>query len=242
MQWSADAVVLGCRRHGEAGVILEVMTREHGRHLGLVRGGRSRRLQPTLQPGNLVAATWKARLAEQLGIFIVEARDLRAARLMESASTVHAAHLLAAHLRLLPERDPHARLFDALNVILERTDDGLLLAELLVRFELALLEDLGFGLDLSKCASTGDIADLVYVSPKTGRAVSAGAGAPFRNRMFALPAFLVDRANASPNRSDIQDGFKLTGHFLERHIYHPRNIAPPDSRSSFLQDFNRGSS
>ncbi|KAB0680125.1 DNA repair protein RecO [Aureimonas leprariae] len=233
MEWRERAIVLGLRRHGETSVIAEVMTRSRGRHLGIVRGGRSRKLQPVLQPGNDVEATWRARLDEQLGTFAVEPLELRAARLMESPVALHGIQLLAAHLRLLPERDPHPRLFDGLELILDHFDEPLRAGELVLRFEAAVLEELGFGLDLASCAATRRTDDLIYVSPKSGRAVSREAGEPWRDRMLPLPAFLRDPAvRAEP--AEIADGFRLTGYFLARHVWMPRGTEEPASRPALI--------
>ncbi len=231
MEWREPAIVLGLRRHGETSVIAELMTRERGRHLGIVRGGRSRRLQPVLQPGNSVEATWRARLDEHMGTFVLEPLALRAAQVMGSAAALHAIQLLAAHLRLLPERDPHPRLFDAFELILADLGDPMRLGELVLRFEVSLLEDLGFGLDLSACAATGRTDDLAYVSPKSGRAVSRDAGEPWRDRMLALPPFLRD-LSCRPAAPEIVDGFRLAGYFLDRHVWAPRGIAEPASRQA----------
>ncbi|MCO5147820.1 MAG: DNA repair protein RecO, partial [Aquamicrobium sp.] len=151
MEWRDEGIVLGTRKHGESSAILEVMTRAHGRHLGLVRGGRSRKQQPMLQAGNLVEIIWRARLDEHLGIFQAEPLELNAARLFDSASAIYAIQTLAAHLRLLPERDPHAALYEALKVMIGHLDEPVAAAELVVRFELLILEELGFGLDLLTC-------------------------------------------------------------------------------------------
>ena len=155
MEWRDEGIILGIRRHGETAAIAEVMTREHGRHLGLVRGGRSRKLQPVLQPGNRVEVTWRARLDEHLGTFVVEPLELNAARLFDSAVAVYGLQTISAHLRLLPERDPHSGLFETLALMLGHLDDPAAAAELVVRFELLILDELGFGLDLSACAATG---------------------------------------------------------------------------------------
>lgn len=233
MQWQDQAIILGVKRHGETSVIAELMTHAHGRHMGLVRGGRSRRLQPLLQPGNRVEATWRARLDEHLGTFQVEAVALRAARLMEQATSVHGVQAMAALLRLLPERDSHPHLFDALDIILDSMDDPADAGELFVRFELAVLEDLGFGLDLSECAATGGREDLAYVSPKSGRAVSRPAGLPYAEKLLALPSFLAVRNGTAADREGLEGAFRLTAFFLNRHVYEPRGIPMPVARAAF---------
>lgn len=234
MEWSEEAIVVGTRRHSESDAILEVMTRGRGRHLGLVRGGRSRRLRPVIQPGNTLAVTWRARLDEHLGYFRVEPVAERAAHLMQSGHGLFGLQLAAAHLRLLPERDPHPRLYEALAVIMDCMDEPGLAAELMARFELLLLDELGFGLDLRSCAATGGAADLAYVSPKTGRAVSRAAGMPYDNQLLRLPAFLVERAG-TPSSAALEDAFRLTGYFLDRHVFAPRGLAAPETRDSFLR-------
>ena len=234
MEWRDEAIVLGTRRHGETSTILEVMTRAHGRHLGMVRGGRSRKLQPVLQPGNRLEIVWRARLDEHMGSFAVEPLELNAARLFDSAAAVYGLQTLAAHLRLLPERDPHQGLYEALEVMIEHLADAAAAAELVVRFELQVLEELGFGLDLATCAATGTAEDLAYVSPKSGRAVSRAAGEPWRDRMLPLPAFLKRGAGLRAQPDDIDDAFRLTGFFLTRHVYEPRGMAEPDARTGFL--------
>jgi len=233
MQWTDEGIVLGVRRHGEASGILELMTREHGRHLGLVRGAFGSRLKPVLQPGNAVSATWRARLDEHLGNYTVEGVNLRAANFFASSHAVFGVSHLAALMRLLPERDPHETLYGALDELLDRLDDPARAAPMLVRFELRLLAELGFGLDLAQCAATGDVAELDYVSPKSGRAVSRGAGAPYADRMLRLPAFLRDDT-ALPAGQDLTDGFALTGYFLSRHVLEPRGLALADERAHFI--------
>ena len=242
MEWQDEGLILGVRKHGETSAIVELMTAEHGRHLGLVRGGRSRRLRPVLQPGNSVRARWHARLEDHLGTYTIEAEELRAAQLMASQSAIYGVQLLAAHLRLLPERDPHPGLYRAGKVIIENLDQPEIVASLIVRFELALLEELGFGLDLDRCASTGQSSQLVYVSPKSGRAVSEAAGKPWADRMLSLPGFLNRHDKAwgrIPQTPDLRDGFALSGFFLDRHIYGPRGIRPPDERQGFIKSAAR---
>src|SRR5690606_8298420 len=186
MEWRDEGNILGTRRHSETSAILEVMTRAHGRHLGLVRGGRSRRMQPVLQPGNRVDLVWRARLDEHMGLYQVEPLELHAARLFDSACAVYGLQTLAAHLRLLPERDPHEDLYRTLALLVAHLDEPAAAGELIVRFELLVLDELGFGLDLARCAATGRGDDLAFVSPKSGRAVSREAGQPWAERMLPL--------------------------------------------------------
>jgi len=233
MQWIDDGIVLGVKRHGESSVILELMTRAHGRHLGLVRGGSGTRLRGVMQPGNALRATWRARLDEHLGHYTVEALNLRAANFLPAAHAVHGVTHLAALCRLLAEREPHAGIHDALEAILDRLDDASLAAPMIARFELDFLAELGFGLDLAACAATGATTELVYVSPRTGRAVSRAAGEAYRDRLMRLPAFL--RGEADPeSANDLADAFTLTGFFLERHAFAPRGLAMPEARAHFV--------
>ena len=235
MEWQDDGIILGARRHGETSLIVEVMTREHGRHLGLVRGGRSKRLAATVQPGNSVAIVWRARIEEHLGQFALEAITLRSGVLMDNAAALYALSVVATHLSLLPERDPYRAMFETLEVVMEHIHLPEVAAALLVRFELALLGELGFGLDLSECAATGATQELIYVSPKSGRAVSRAAGAPYHDRLLALPAFLNGRSVAEdPTADELSAGFAMTAYFFERHVLEPRQIRMPDARAAFL--------
>ena len=238
MQWSDEGIVLSVRRHGEAGAILELMTRAHGRHLGLVRGGFGTRLKPVLQTGNSLSASWRARLDEHLGNFTVEGLRLRASSFFASPHAIYGVTHLAALVRLLPERDPHAGLYAVFEQILDRLDDPVWAAPMVVRFELQLLSELGFGLDLERCAATGAIGDLIYVSPKSGRAVSRAAGAPYADRMLRLPAFLHNR-DVPPAGRDLADGFALTSFFLARHVLEPRGMTLTDERAHFIAALNR---
>ena len=234
MQWSDEALVLGSRKHGESAVVLELMTRAHGRHLGLVHGGRSKRLSPVLQPGNTVHAVWRARLDEHLGVFTVEAGEMRSARMIASRLALHGVGAMAALLRLVPERDPHPTLFDLAAALSDHLDDPNVAPALFARFELALLSELGFGLDLSECAATGARHDLAFVSPKSGRAVSRAAGEPYRDRLFALPAFMQGEFQEGPGLEEIRAGFALTEFFLRTHLFEPRGLPVPDERARFV--------
>lgn len=239
MEWRDEGIILGTRKHGETSAILEVMTRAHGRHLGMVRGGRSRRMQPLLQPGNRVDLVWRARLDEHMGMFQVEPLELHAARLFDSACAVFGLQTIAAHLRLLPERDPHEVLFETLALLLEHLDEPANAGELVIRFELMVLDELGFGLDLTTCAATGQSTDLAFVSPKSGRAVSREAGLPWADRMLALPAFLQRGSGLRADLSAMEEAFRMTGYFFTRHVYEPRGLDAPDARAGFLSALRR---
>jgi DNA repair protein RecO (recombination protein O) len=233
MQWTDEGIVLGVKHHGETSVILELMTQGRGRHLGLVRGGAGKRLRAVLQPGNSLRATWRARLDDHLGHYVVEGINLRAAGFLAAAHAVHGVTHLAALCRLLAEREPHARIHGALEAILDSLDDAPAVALLVARFELAFLAELGFGLDLACCAATGATTELVYVSPRSGRAVSRAAGEAYRDKLMRLPDFL--RTAAEPaSAADLADAFALTGFFLERHAFAPRGLALPDARARFV--------
>ena len=238
MQWTDEGVVLGVKRHGETSVILELMTQERGRHLGLVRGGAGTRLRAVLQPGNSLRATWRARLDEHLGHYAVEGTNLRAAGFLTAAHAVHGVTHLSGLCRLLAEREPHARIHRTLEEILDKIDDPFSAATLIARFELAFLAELGFGLDLEACAATGTTTDLIYVSPRSGRAVSRTAGEEYRDKLLRLPAFLRTDDEA-PSAADLADSFALTGFFLERHAFEPRGLPMPAARARFITAITR---
>lgn len=232
MEWSETGIVLSARRHGETSAILELLTRDHGRHLGLVRGGRSRRQQSALQPGNSVTAAWRARLEEHLGTFTVELVTPRAALIMDDPASLSALSSLSAMTSLIPEREPHPHLYEATRLVLDALTKSDHWPALMARWELGLLEELGFGLDLSECAATGAKENLIYVSPKSARAVSADAGEPYAPKLLELPPFLLSGQGATPE--DIHAAFKLTGYFLNRHIFGPRGIKMPDTRARMI--------
>ena len=234
MDFTDEGILISARPLGEANSIAELFTRAHGRHLGLVRGGRSRRLRPLLQPGNVLSVTWRARLSEHLGSFAVELLDARAARVLDDEAALAAIGSLAALAKLLPERDPHSRLYAEALHMLRALDDTSAWPALLVRWELLLLQDLGFGLDLSACAATGVAADLSFVSPRSGRAVSRDAGQPYCNRLLKLPRFLLEEEPAPPPQ-DVAAGFALTGHFLERDVLGPQGLAMPQPRDRLIE-------
>ena len=206
MRWSDEGILLSMRAHGEGHAVAEILTRAHGRHLGLVRGGSSRRMRPFLQPGNSVSITWTARLESHLGNFTLELLAERAGRWLHHAASLHAMSTLNSHLHLLAERESHTELYDHLVALLGVLDDPERAAAHFVHFEMDLLQDLGFGLDLSSCAATGETDNLTHVSPRTGRAVGKVAAAPYEERLLRLPEFLVSKEIAvAPSRGDIAD-------------------------------------
>ncbi len=241
MDWSDEGVVLAGRRHGENALIVQLLTRDRGRHAGLVRHGQGPKTRGTFEIGNRVLVTWKARLAEHLGTITGEALHCFAPAFMNDPLRLGCLSAAAALAEtVLPEREPHRRAFDALVRLFEalERDEGWAVA--MVDWEMLLLAELGFGLDLGTCAATGSTEDLVYVSPKSGQAVSAAAGEPYRDRLLRLPPFLVpgDGARrAAP--ADVLDGLAVTGHFLDRRILAPESIALPAARSRFVDALRR---
>ncbi|VAW12587.1 DNA recombination and repair protein RecO [hydrothermal vent metagenome] len=246
MEWTDRGIVLGTRRHGESGLIVEALTYAHGRHLGLVRGGRSSRHRATFQPGNSLQLTWRARLEDHLGVYSGDMSVARAAAVIESRTRLYGLGLAVALARLPAEREPAPQLASQLETLLDLiAEDGVWLPEL-VRFELAILGDLGFGLDLTECALTGVAEDLAWVSPKTGRAACRKAGAPYRDRLLVLPEFLQARPDhkdpaggETVSDADILAGLRLTGHFLDTNVYGPRTIAPSETRAGLVRDLQR---
>ena len=238
MEWNDDAIVLSSRAHGENGAILELLTRDHGRHAGLVRGGASRRVKPTLQPGNSVHVQWRARLEEHLGSFNCELARARAGELMDSRDALAGLNAFTAVTNAaMPEREAHAAVFRGGEVLLDAmlADDTAHWLPLYVRWEAGLLEALGFGLDLSECAATGAKTDLTYVSPKSGRAVSALAGEPYKDRLLRLPSFLIGQSRANrPTADEIRDAFALTDFFLRQFVFEPQGTAAPAERARFI--------
>jgi DNA repair protein RecO (recombination protein O) len=224
MEWQAPAVVLSARPHGEGGAVVTVLTAAMGRHAGLVRGGAARGQAAVWQAGNLVEARWVARLAEQLGALSGELAHPAAALAMEDPLALA---LLASACGLaeaaLPERQAHPVVFDGLvRLIAGLAAGGDRAVADYVRWEAALLADLGYGLDLRRCAVTGEAEGLAFVSPRTGRAVTAAAAGPWQDRLLPLPAFLLgpERAGANDRAGprDWEAGLRLTGHFLAREV------------------------
>lgn len=242
MDWSDQGIVLTRRHHGEAAAIVTLLTREHGRHAGLVRGGGGKRAAALYQPGNLLSARWRGRLSEHLGMFTAELTQSFAARALDDAVRLGGVASACAVLEAaLPEREPHTALFDATLALLQAIDsapDSPTWGAEYVRWECRCLADMGFGLDLESCAVTGERDGLAFVSPRTGRAVSATAGEPYADRLFTLPGFL--QGEASPSAGDVAEGLRLTGHFLERHVLSPHGRRVPAARTLFAERWRRG--
>ncbi len=229
MEWESPAIILSARTFGEADLIVSALTELHGRHAGLARGGVGRRQVALWQAGNAVALRWTGRVADQLGTFGAELVHAAGALVLDDArglAVLNAACAVADGA--LPEREPHPRLFSGLLRVLASVSEPDAAIEAMILWEAALLADLGFGLDLSRCAVTGVAAGLAYVSPRSGRAVSAEAAGAWRDRLLRLPPFLC--GNAPPTPDDLQDGLRLTGHFLARDVFGAHNRPLPPAR------------
>jgi DNA repair protein RecO (recombination protein O) len=238
MEWADEGVILNTRAYGETSAVAEIFTLNHGRHFGLVRGARSKRLAPTMQTANLVAVNWRARLADQLGVMQTELLEPHAARAIDDPFALSGAASVCGLARLLPERAPCPSLYRALKVFLSRLDEPPIWPALVAPWELMLLSELGFGLDLESCAATGARDDLIYVSPRSGQAVSAKAGAPYKDKLFRLPAYLRGRdaavLHAPPTVRDLLDALALTGFFLDKRLLAPNGAGLPEARRRLL--------
>lgn len=232
MEWSDDGIVLAVRPHGESSAILEVLTRLHGRHAGLVRSGASRKSKAAFQPGNSLHLVWRARLNEHLGNFAAEPVRSRAGLIIEHREALAGLNAFSTmSSAVLPEREAHQSVFEAAEFLLDAiaADDFAHWGPLYVRWETGLLEELGFGLDLSHCVVSGATDDLEFVSPRSGRAVSRAAAAPYKERLLALPPFLLASQNAAPI-ADIRAGLRLTAHFLLERVLRPHGKELPAAR------------
>ena len=229
MQWQDTGFVLAARRHGESALIIELLTQKHGRHAGLVRGGQSPRWRAMLQPGNEVAAVWRGRLDEHLGTIGCELLRTHAARFLDDpgrlAGLTSAAALVAA---ALPEREPQPEVFASFARLIEALDSAIDWPAHYVTWEQDLLGALGYGLDLTRCAVSGATADLAYVSPRTGRAVSRTAGLPYNDKLLRLPEFLW--RDVPIDEGQLALGLTLTGYFLAHHVFAPQGRALPAAR------------
>ena len=234
MDWRDEGIVLAARAHGEGAAVVQLLTREHGRHAGLMHGGSSRSKRGMVEPGNLVDAAWRARLSEHLGNFTIETKRHYSAQFMDDPARLAALSAACAITEIvIPEREPHPGLFAATCALLDMLSDGEpdIWPAVYIQWELGLLQEMGFGLDLTSCAATGDVDNLIYVSPRTGRAVSQVAGQPYHERMLTLPRFLrPDGRGEGANDADFSVGLRLTGFFLARHAFDPLDRALPAAR------------
>ena len=234
MEWSDKGIVLSARPHGETASVAMLFTEFHGRHAGLVRGGQGQRARGLYQAGNVVTVVWRARLEEHLGNFRCELVHAAAAGLLHDALRLSALSAACAVLQAaLPERHPYATLYARFVRLGEEIETGENWGVSYARFELELLAELGFGLDLSACAVTGKAEDLLYVSPRSGRAVSAAAGAQWREKLLPLPEFLWQPDGTPPEKAALSDALQLTGWFLATHIFAGSTVPP--ARERFLQ-------
>jgi DNA repair protein RecO (recombination protein O) len=235
VEFDDEGFVLAARLHGETGAIVEILTASHGRWAAHVAGGASRRLKPILQPGSRVRMSYRARAPDQLGSARLEGEGEGASALFDDplalAGLAAAAAVIAG---ALPEREPHAGAFFAMEALVAALTRPEIWPAVLVRFEMGLLQELGFGLDLSRCAVTGSPDDLVWVSPRTGRAVSAAAGEPYRDRLLPLPPFLLS-AQGGLGPGDIGAGLTLTGRFLQDFVFAALNRPLPPARARLIE-------
>ena len=229
MEWNDEGIVLSARPHGENAAVVNLLTPAYGRHAGLVPGGQGRAARPILQPGNRVQAQWRARVVDQLGTYTLDLTAAQAALWLDAPEIIAIiASVCAVTEASLPERQPLPGVYAGLATLLALRDADLW-APVYVKWEMNLLQALGYGLDLSQCAAGGGTDNLAYVSPRTGRAVSREAGAPYHDKLFALPAFLLGVGEWQA--ADILQGLEMTGHFLSRHIFanpHSRHLIPRD--------------
>lgn len=238
MEWRDEGLVLGTRRHGETSCVAVLLTRAYGKHAGLVHGATSKRMRALLQPGTEVSAKWRARLEEHLGTFTLELVAGHAAPLLTRPAPLAALSAACTLVELgLGEREPHPELYEDLLALFGALGQPDWAAHY-VMWEIALLSEFGFGLDLSRCAATGRNDQLAYVSPRTGRAVSLSAGEAYKDRLLVLPPFLIGAGEVT--RSDIVAGLRLTGHFLDRHVCAPHNRPLPDVRARLAELVARG--
>ena len=231
MEWRDQGALLAVRRHGESAAIIEVFTALHGRHAGVVRGGASRKAAPVLQPGAQLDLTWRARLDEHLGVFTAEPLRSRAGVMADRRALAGLNGICALLSHALPEREAHPALYPVTIALLDALEGGDWALSYL-RWELLLLEELGFGLDLGRCAVTGGSDDLAYVSPRTGRAISRAAAGDWAARLLPLPACL---AGGAADASGLADGLRLTGHFLTRELASAPGARPlPEARARLI--------
>jgi DNA repair protein RecO (recombination protein O) len=230
LEFQEQAFVLSARAHGDTGVVVDLLTESQGRRAAYVAGGASRRMKPFLQAGARVTADYRSRTSDHLGSARLEPVGEGPAALFDDPLALTGLSAAAAVAQgSLPEREPHPGAFLAFEALMGAFAIPDVWPAIFVRFEAGLLEDLGFGLDLARCAVTGTMDDLVWVSPRTGRAVSRTAGAPYADKLLTLPPFMLG-AQAGLGEGDVRSGFDLTGHFLEQFVFHPQNKPLPPAR------------
>ncbi len=239
IEWRDEGVVLAVRPHGETSVILEVFTPTKGRHAGVVRGGVSRKMTPHLQPGGQISVTWKARLDSHLGSFTVEPLRSRAATVMADRLALAGLNAVCALLhQILPEREAHLPLYERTQGLLDLLGQSDVWPLAYLRWEQAVLEEMGFGMDLSACAVRGVNEDLAFVSPKSGRAVSQEAAGEWANRLLPLPPVLAGKGEAS--EAEIVRALGTTGWFIENRLVRSLGDRPmPAARARLLEAIAR---
>jgi len=246
MEWQDEGIVLSVTRHGESDAVLEVMTQNHGKARGFVKGGLGRRNKANLQAGNKLALSWRSRLENNLGRFTLELIHSPLGQMMGDGARLSAlAAITAVVAASMPEREEHPGVYSALDAVVAvlENEEGMLAlwAGALARLELGILSELGYGLDLSECAATGETTRLVYVSPKSGRAVNLEAGQPYKEKLLALPAFLLEDSQQIPDLDAAFEGLVLTGYFLERNIWIVHGKGQPAARERLIMSLHKAS-
>ena len=232
MEWQDNGIVLSLKNYGERSGLLEVLTLEHGRHLGIVRDIRSQYRKGSLQAGNTLQLNWRARISEHLGSFTFDVVESRAAKIMNNKLALVGLQTLVAYTNILPERESVGSLYKALSIVLDSMSSNNDWLELLIKWEMGFLAELGFGIDISKCVVSLETDNLIYVSPKSGKAVSKQIGNPYKDKLLKLPSFLID--NKKPSKIDVINGFLLTGFFLNKDVYEPLGLKMPNSRDRIV--------
>ncbi len=247
MHWTDESIVLSIRKHGESSAVARLFSHHHGVFAGVVKGAHSKTNRGVIQPGNVVSATWQARLSEHLGTLKAELTDPVAAFVMQDAAKLAALSSACTLIEAaMPERHPYPKLYKQLRIFLHVLKEEEHWHEAYVRLEMAILTESGFGLDLSQCASTGVREDLVYVSPKTGRAVSREAGEPYKEKLLLLPEFLLPKAlprkagegisvPCSPDTQETLAGLRVSGYFLDAWLLAPHGKKLPAARQRLAQ-------
>ncbi|QBF30018.1 DNA repair protein RecO [Thalassococcus sp. S3] len=239
MEWRDQGILLNVRRHGETAAIIEVFTEGHGRHAGVVRGGTSRKIAPILQPGAQLDVAWRARLEDHIGTYQVEPLRSRAAAAMSGRLALAGLNAVTGLLAFcLPEREAHPALYRKSEQVLDLLGQDEIWPLAYLNWEMALLEEMGFGLDLSACAVTGTTEGLAYVSPKSGRAVSQASAGEWADRLMPLPPCL--RGDGPAPDAEVLEALRVTGYFLEQRLAPELGHKPlPDARGRFVDAFTR---